>query len=168
MVLQLTAVIAKRNAALFEKSIIIVEKMAAWAERDAALADRDSALLKRDAAISTLTKVEKESSSCAQKRPSVVGDIHGSKLLQRIGFAKHYSLVGEFQPNYVMTFDAQCTWVASEHLAFQGTRTQTELWRKQSPQVSPGVPTQNKALHLAVKKVAFTHLEAIARISSEG
>jgi len=82
MVLQLMAVIAKQNATLLEKSIIIVEKMAAWAER--ALADRDSVLLKRDAAISTLAKVEKESSSCARKCPSFVGGIHGSKLLQLI------------------------------------------------------------------------------------
>jgi hypothetical protein len=52
-----------------------------------------------------------------------------------------------------MTFDAQCTWITSEHMAFQGTRTQTKLWRKQSPQVSLGVPAQNKALHLVVKKV---------------
>jgi hypothetical protein len=160
VVLQLMAVIAERDAALLEKNTAIAEKMAAWAERDAALlqrdaalADRDSALLKRDAAISALAKVEKESSSCARKRPSSAGGIHGSKLLQRVGFAEHYSLVGEFQPNSVMAFDAQSTWVAGEHLAFQGTRTQTELWRKQSPQVSPGVPAQNKALHLAVKKV---------------
>jgi hypothetical protein len=122
-------------------------------QRDVALADPNSALLKRDAAIFALAKVEKESSSCARKHPSSVGGIHGSKLLQRVGFAEHYSLVGEFQPNYIMTFDAQCTWVVGEHLAFQRTRTQTELWRKQSPQVSPGVPAQNKALHLVVKKV---------------
>ncbi|CAM6008584.1 unnamed protein product [Sphagnum balticum] len=119
VVLQLMAVIAERDAALLEKSTAIAEKMAAWAERDAALsqrdaalAERDSALLKRDAAISALAKVEKESSSCARKRPSSAGGIHGSKLLQRVGFAEHYSLV-----------------------------------------VSPGVPAQNKALHLAVKKV---------------
>ncbi|CAK9872192.1 unnamed protein product [Sphagnum jensenii] len=119
VVLQLMAVIAERDAALLEKNTAIAEKMAAWAERDAALlqrdaalADRDSALLKRDAAISALAKVEKESSSCARKRPSSAGGIHGSKLLQRVGFAEHYSLV-----------------------------------------VSPGVPAQNKALHLAVKKV---------------
>ncbi len=62
-------------------------------------------------------------------------------------------MVGEIQPNFVMTFDAQCTWVVGEHLVFQGTKTHIELWRKQSPQVSPGVPAQNKALHLAVKKV---------------
>ncbi len=92
-------------------------------QQDAALADRDSAFLKRDAAISALAKVEKESSSCCRKRPSSVGGIHGSKLLQQVGFAENYSLVGEFQPNSVMTFDAQCTWVAGEHLAFQGTRT---------------------------------------------
>ncbi|CAK9269471.1 unnamed protein product [Sphagnum jensenii] len=119
VVLQLMAVIAERDAALLEKNTAIAEKMAAWAERDAALlqrdaalADRDSALLKRDAAISALAKVEKESSSCGRKRPSSAGGIHGSKLLQRVGFAEHYSLV-----------------------------------------VSPGVPAQNKALHLAVKKV---------------
>jgi hypothetical protein len=161
VVLQLITVIAERDAALLEKSTAISEKMAAWAERDAALlqrdaalADRDSALLKRDAAISALAKVEKESSSCARKRPSSAGGINpGSNLLQRVGFAEHYSLVGEFQPNSVMTFDAHSTQVAGEHPAFQGTSTQTELQRKQSPQVSPGVSAQNKALHLAVKKV---------------
>jgi hypothetical protein len=130
MVLQLMAVIAEWDATLLEKSTTIAEKIAAWAERhvallqrDVALADRDSALLKRDVAIFALSKVEKESSSCARKRPSFVGGIHGSKLLQRVGFAEHYSLVGEFQPNFVMTFDAQSTWVVGEHLAFQGTRT---------------------------------------------
>ncbi|KAH8944169.1 hypothetical protein BDL97_13G094800 [Sphagnum fallax] len=101
VVLQLITVIAERDAALLEKSTAISEKMAAWAERDAALlqrdaalADRDSALLKRDAAISALAKAEKESSSCARKRPSSAGGINpGSKLLQRVGFAEHYSLV---------------------------------------------------------------------------
>ncbi len=99
MVLQLMAVIAERDAALLEKSTTIAEKMVAWAERDATLVDQDSALLKRDAAIFALAKVEKESSSCARKRPSSIGGIHGSKLLQQIGFAEHYSLIGEFQPN---------------------------------------------------------------------
>ncbi len=125
MVLQLMVVIAEQDAALLEKSTTIAEKMAAWVERDVALADQDSALLKRDVAISALAKVEKESSSCARKRPNSVGGIYGSKLLQRVGFSEHYSLVGEFQPNSIMTFDAQCTWVVGEHLAFQGTRTQT-------------------------------------------
>jgi hypothetical protein len=46
----------------------------------------------------------------------------GQSSCNKLGL-EYYSLVGEFQPNSIMTFDVQCTWVAGEHLAFQGTRT---------------------------------------------
>lgn len=98
------AAYAERDAALMEKNTAAAERSAAYAERDAAIlqrdiatAERDSACLNRDAALAALTRLEKKSSpGRASRRPTILAQADGSKLLQRVDRGEHCTFAAEF------------------------------------------------------------------------